>query len=175
MANQKKKTAKKQDLWTTIVEPQLSYIQGLRRRGLTLEETSRELGISSSTLYRLQEMHPALKLALKDGAEESNIAVENALFSSAVGTATETTYTERSAIDENGNLAVISVEKKTIQKAPNVSAISSYLLNRVYKRWKPVSLLAQQADNDDQLEQVCNALLAAVKSKVEDNDDGSNN
>lgn len=62
----------------------LSLIMGWRHNGLTHDDVAAKIGITRSTLYEWADKFPDFSDALKQGAEEADVAVENALFKNAL-------------------------------------------------------------------------------------------
>lgn len=58
----------------------LVLIQGWRRDGLTVEQVADNIGIVKSTLYEWMKKNSNISNALKIGAEESLMVIENALY-----------------------------------------------------------------------------------------------
>lgn len=109
-----------------VVQPKLLVIEGWARDGLTLDQIAGNLRISKTTLIKYRGEHNELMNALKSGKEESDTAVVNALFRSAIGFS----YTEE-MITPQGR--VVEVHKF---QAPSTTAQIFWLKNRRPEQWR---------------------------------------
>lgn len=62
----------------------LLYLQSVVRDGLTDKEIARKMGIGIRTLYEWKNKFPQIAQALKNGKEEADAVVEQALYKAAV-------------------------------------------------------------------------------------------
>jgi transcriptional regulator with XRE-family HTH domain len=81
---EKKKTGPKEKYFTHI-QPYLEAIAAMRRNGIAQEQIAEKFGISVDTLGRYKQKYSEFADVLKENAEVADMAVENALFQSAIG------------------------------------------------------------------------------------------
>lgn len=70
------------EYWLT--DPGLRRVKGWATDGLTLEQVAENMGISLSTLCEWRNRYPEISEALKEGKDDVDRQVENALFRSAL-------------------------------------------------------------------------------------------
>lgn len=109
-----------------LSEEGLTKIEGWARDGLTDEQISHNMGISSTTLYNWKRDHLEILKALKKGKEVVDIQVENALLKRALG------YEYDEITTEYGQ------ETKRIRKqvVPDTTAQIFWLKNRRPDKWR---------------------------------------
>jgi hypothetical protein len=144
------------DYWLT--DEGLDLIRGWCRRGLTNEQIAHNMGIGITTLTRWRKKHGQLESAIKTSKDVANILVENALFKRAIGYDADeiTSYRDK----ESGEMIIT----KRVQKhyAPDVRAISMWLMNRLPQLWR--NRPDELADSTEtQLSGFVEALAEAVK------------
>ena len=122
--------------YETHVQPRLQSIQAWRRRGLSEQEISDNLGIARSSLQIYKAKHPKLIEALKSGKSDANAQVENALFKRAMGYEYEEVKHIATKKGKDGKEMVGRIERTTKQVAPDVTAQIFYLKNRAANRWR---------------------------------------
>lgn len=110
----------------TAVQPKLETIAGWAKNGLSHEQIAKNLGVAESTFYEYKKQFPELAEALKRGAEDAILEVENALFKSACGFY----YTEEVACKDG------SVAEVTKYSKPNMTACIFYLKNKKPEQWR---------------------------------------
>jgi len=112
----------------------LIKIRGMRRDGMTLKDVGMAIGIGPATLRKWRNDCAELDAALREGKEIVDYKVEDALIRAALGYQTKTvTVTE---IFRYGKLAERQKMVETSEVAPNVTAIQTYLYNRMPDKWK---------------------------------------
>lgn len=144
------------DYWLT--DEGLDLIRGWCRRGLTNEQICHNMGCSMSTLKRWRKKYGQIESAIKTSKDVANILVENALFKRAVGYDADEVTAYRDKV--TGEMIVTKRVRK--HYAPDVRAISMWLMNRLPELWrtKPEEL----ADTTEtQLSGFVEALADAVK------------
>ena len=104
----------------------LIKIEGWARDGLTDEQISHNMGITTSTFYEWKKKYSCISEVLKRGKEVVDREVENALLKSALGYK----YTEQ-AVTNKGE--IVTVEK---YEKPNTTAGIFWLKNRKQKEWR---------------------------------------
>ena len=109
-----------------LSEEGLTKIEGWARDGLTDEQISHNMGISSTTLYNWKRDHLEILKALKKGKEVVDIQVENALLKRALG------YEYDEITTEYGQ------ETKRVRKqvVPDTTAQIFWLKNRRPDKWR---------------------------------------
>lgn len=123
------------------IEPQgLLRLAAWKRDGLTDKQIYENIGISYTTFYQWKIDYPEFAEALKQGKEDADIQVENALFKRTVGYTYQEVTQERVPVrDEDGKiigyeLQVTKVIHKEVQ--PDVVAQIFWLQNRKPETWK---------------------------------------
>lgn len=122
---------------------QLERITNWAAKGCTMAELAHNMGVSSSTLYKLQGEHADIAKSIEDGRMLGVEAVENALFRSAVGQAWEETEVTEKQVMPDGTERV-HVRRVRTRVRPSVAAQIFYLKNRAGYRDNPPE--APQAD-----------------------------
>lgn len=114
------------------LEPEsLLLIEAWARDGLTDEQISANMGISTSTFYEWKKNYPEFSESLKKGKEVVDIQVENALLKRALGYKyTETT----SEVGEDGEMRV--TKQVTKEVVPDTTAQIFWLKNRKPTFWR---------------------------------------
>ena len=120
--------------WST--GSQLGRITNWAANGCTMAELASNMGISPSTLYKMQAEHPDVAEAIEGGRGMSVQHVENALFRSALGLDYEEGETTEEQTAPDGSRRVIVRRSRTRVK-PSVSAQIFYLKNRAGYRDNP--------------------------------------
>lgn len=152
------------DYWLT--DEGLDLIRGWCRRGLTNEQICHNMGCSMSTLKRWRKKYGQLDTAIKTSKDVANVFVENALFKRAIGYDADEITSYRDKV--SGEMIVT----KRVQKhyAPDVRAISMWLMNRLPQLWR--NRPDELADSTEtQLSGFVEALAEAVK-KIPGTDGG---
>ena len=132
-----------------LEQDKLNYIEALARRGCTDREIADAMGIVPSTFYEWIKAHVDISNAIKNGREISIVAVENALFKSAIGY----TYVEQQ-LNKKGELVEVT---KTVQ--PNLGAQIFILKNRKPQYWKDKIM----TDDDERAIEQAKDVLVQIK------------
>ncbi len=148
--------------WEDIKE-KLILIECWARDGLTDEQISSNLGISTSTFYEYQKKHSEFLEALKKGKEIVDYEVENALLKRALGYEyEEKTYETR--WDENqGRFREILTKKVKKEIVPDTTAQIYWLNNRKPKQWR--NKRNDEGNNNENLNKV-EQLLNKIKEEA---------
>ncbi|ALA68962.1 transposase [Geobacillus stearothermophilus 10] len=141
----------KADEWLT--EENLLVIEGWARDGLTDEQISQNMGISTSTLYEWKKKYPKFSEALKRGKEVVDRQVENALLKRALG------YEYDEITYENGK----EVKRVRKQVQPDTTAQIFWLKNRKPLEWR-------DKPENDQLKRIVELLSRLNLSQEEINE-----
>ena len=110
----------------TVVQPKLETIAGWAKNGLSHEQIARNLGVAESTFYEYKKQFPELCEALKRGAEDAILEVENALFKSACGF-----YYDEEVANKDG-----SITRLTKYAKPNTTSMIFFLKNKAPDKWR---------------------------------------
>ncbi|MEK8128365.1 transposase [Paenibacillus filicis] len=125
------------------VLPKLNLVESWARDGLTLDQISHNLGIALSTFCDYKNQYSELSEALKNGKDDIDILVENALLKRAVGYEYEEVTKEplygpggKMFRNDDGTpmIAVTKIVKK--QVAPDTTAQIFWLKNRKPGAWR---------------------------------------
>lgn len=121
----------KVDDW--LDEDHLLLIAGWTRDGYTYKDIAKKIGISSSAFNRWRNRYPQFNQAMKEGREIVDYKVENALLKSALGY--ETKETKVTILMRYGKVVEETKETTTREVVPNVTAIQTWLYNRLPDKW----------------------------------------
>lgn len=118
------------------VKPKLNRVEAWARDGLTDEQIAHNLGIGLSTLYEYKNKYTEFSDALKNGKEDIDIEVENALLKRALGYRYEEVTYE--AIQIEGSEPTPATKIKTVVKEvqPDTTAQIFWLKNRKPVQWR---------------------------------------
>lgn len=118
------------------VKPKLNRIEAWARDGLTDEQIAHNLGIGISTYYDYKSKNKEFSDALKNGKEDIDIQVENALLKRALGYRYEEVTYE--AIQIEGSPPTPAQKVKTVVKEvqPDTTAQIFWLKNRKPAEWR---------------------------------------
>lgn len=120
----------------THVEPKLNMVLKWAKDGLSDKQIAMNLGIAYSTFREYRKMFPALSASLKEGKENANKQVENALFKKALGYKYEEETKELVKNEDTGELELKVVKSVTKTVHPDSTAIIFWLKNRMPNKWK---------------------------------------
>ena len=128
------------DYWRDRVKPKLDMIRGWARKGLSDAQIALNLGIGTTTFGRFKADYEELQDALREGREDAEVVVENALFKSAVGFKYKEVTKERVRIYDDygrwtGEYEEVITKKVLKEQAPNVSAQMYWLTQRFPEKW----------------------------------------
>lgn len=148
--------------WNDIKE-KLILVECWARDGLTDEQISNNLGISTTTFYEYKKNYPEFSESLKRGKEIVDYEVENALLKRALGYEfEEKTYETR--WDENqGRFREVLAKKVRKEVAPDTTAQIYWLNNRKPKQWR--NKRNEEEGNNENLNKV-EQLLSKIKEEA---------
>ena len=148
--------------WDELDMPsKLILVEGWARDGLTDEQVSHNLGISTTLLYEWKNEYSEFADALKKGKEISDYMVENALFKRALGyTFEETTY-EAVRIGDGEPSNAMKIKTVVKEVAADTTAQIYWLKNRKPEKWR------DKPDSDEKLKKLI-ALLSKLNLSEED-------
>jgi hypothetical protein len=123
--------------YDTHVQPKLNLVEAWARDGLTNDQIAHNLGINVATLYEYQKQYPEFSEALKNGKDDIDVMVENALLKRALGYRYEEITYEAIEIGE-GESAMPATKVKTVVKEvqPDTTAQIFWLKNRRSAAWR---------------------------------------
>ena len=122
----------KYDDWLT---PEgLARIEGWARDGLTDKQIAVNIGISEKSFCRWKDNYPTIVTALKKGKAPVDLAVENALYKSAIGFTKSVKKPMK--LRQRGGNEVVEYVTEEIYIPPQVTAQIFWLKNRRRDRWK---------------------------------------
>lgn len=108
------------------VKPKLNLVESWARDGLIDEQIAHNLGIGVATLYEYKNKYPEFSEALKNGKDDIDIMVENALLKRALG------YTYDEVTIESG----VETKRVTKEVQPDTTAQIFWLKNRRPQAWR---------------------------------------
>ncbi len=148
--------------WNDIKE-KLILVECWARDGLTDEQISNNLGISTTTFYEYKKNYPEFSESLKRGKEIVDYEVENALLKRALGYEfEEKTYETR--WDENqGRFREVLTKKVRKEVVPDTTAQIYWLNNRKPKQWR--NKRNEEEGNNENLNKV-EQLLTKIKEEA---------
>lgn len=124
------------------VLPRLEFVKSAARMGNSEEEIAKQLGVSYSTFREYKKKHPELQNALREGADDANGAVVNALHRRALGyTATirKVFKLKKPIIEDGKKIAeeeVLETAEEDVHVPADTKAIIFWLTNRIPELWK---------------------------------------
>ena len=124
------------------VLPRLEFVKSAARMGNSEEEIAKQLGVSYSTFREYKKKHPELQNALREGADDANGAVVNALHRRALGyTATirKVFKLKKPIIEDGKKIAeeeVLETAEEDVHVPADTKAIIFWLTNRMGKDWR---------------------------------------
>ena len=141
----------------------LILVECWARDGLTDEQISNNLGISTTTFYEYKKNYPEFSESLKRGKEIVDYEVENALLKRALGYEfEEKTYETR--WDENqGRFREVLTKKVRKEVVPDTTAQIYWLNNRKPKQWR--NKRNEEEGNNENLNKV-EQLLTKIKEEA---------
>lgn len=132
----------------------LLLLEAWARDGLTDEQIAEKCGCGTRTLYEWKQRYPQISQSLKKGKEIADVAVENALYKSALGYEYEETTKElltnpvtgKPVLDEKGDpvMAVTKIVKKSVQ--PSNTAQIFWLKNRKQDVWRDKTEMSHEIE-----------------------------
>ena len=149
--------------WNDIKE-KLILVECWARDGLTDEQISNNLGISTTTFYEYKKNYPEFSESLKRGKEIVDYEVENALLKRALGYEfEEKTYETR--WDENqGRFREVLTKKARKEVVPDTTAQIYWLNNRKPEQWR--NKRNEEEGNNKNLNKV-EQLLTKIKEEAD--------
>lgn len=117
-----------------LEDDRLMLLSGWTRDGYTYEDIANRIGITTTTLRDWRNKFPEIEEALQQGREIVDYKVENALLKSALGYHTKEVKVTTTV--RFGKTVETIKEVTDKEQAPNVSAIQTWLFNRLPDKWK---------------------------------------
>ena len=124
------------------VLPRLEFVKSAARMVNSEEEIAKQLGVSYSTFREYKKKHQELQNALKEGADDANGAVVNALHRRALGytaTVRKVFKLKRPIIEDGKKIAeeeVLETAEEDVHVPADTKAIIFWLTNRMGKDWR---------------------------------------
>ena len=149
-----------------VNEYHVPWTKSLARRGLTVEEIAREIGVAKSTFCKWVAENEELSDALKEGRSIADSKVEDSLYRRAVGY----TYTERKTIvsaDGEGGQRPARVEMVEKEVVPDVTACIFWLQNRMPAAWRDQRNIVLKSSDDDETRREISAIVNDVAKRME--------
>lgn len=112
------------------VKPKLNLVESWARDGLVDEQIAHNLGINVSTLYDYKNKYPEFTEALKNGKDDIDVQVENALLKRALG------YTYVEVTKELTDAGMVETKRVTKEVQPDTTAQIFWLKNRRPQSWR---------------------------------------
>jgi len=125
-----------ENLYDKWIKGKEDIIVSACRNGATVEDLTRIIGCGKTAYHRIKKDYSEFSELLKEGREEADLKVENALFKRACGFEYEES-TNEVRMNQDGSLGqVISVKKTTKIVPPDTGAAMAWLKNRQPIKWK---------------------------------------
>ncbi|WP_054954964.1 hypothetical protein [Paenibacillus dakarensis] len=112
------------------VKPKLNLVESWARDGLIDEQIAHNLGIGVATLYEYKNKYPEFTEALKNGKDDIDVQVENALLKRALG------YTYIEVTRELTDDGMKETKRVTKEVQPDTTAQIFWLKNRRPQAWR---------------------------------------
>ncbi|MFQ7076297.1 MAG: transposase [Clostridia bacterium] len=148
--------------WNDIKE-KLILVECWARDGLTDEQISNNLGISTTTFYEYKKNYPEFSESLKRGKEIVDYEVENALLKRALGYEFEEKTYETRWDKNQGRFREVLTKKVRKEVVPDTTAQIYWLNNRKPKQWR--NKRNEEEGNNEKLNKV-EQLLTKIKEEA---------
>lgn len=112
----------------------LLLLESYARDGLNDDQIAQKMGINRSTYYRWQVENKDIRDAIKRGKAPVDIAVENALYKSAMGFTKKVRKPIK--LRQRGGAEVVEYVEEEIYVPPQVTAQIFWLKNRKPNKWR---------------------------------------
>ena len=145
-----------------VAEYHIPWVRSLARRGLTVEEIAREVGVARSTMIKWVAENPELSVALNEGRGTADSKVEDSLYKKALGY----TVTEKKTIagtDKNGGQQTVRVEIIEREVPPDTTACIFWLKNRMSGIWREQNNIVLNSSDDEARKEVAEIIDRIVK------------
>lgn len=126
----------------------LTRLESWARDGLTNEQISAKIGVSTVTLYDWFNRFPDILNAVKKGKAPIDFEVENALLKRAKGYDVTETFTETKT-DGSGNIIEERTRRITRHIPADTTAQIFWLKNRKPEQWRDKRVFADDIGPDD--------------------------
>lgn len=117
-----------------LTKDSLLLLESYAREGLNDDQIAQKMGINRSTFYRWQLEQKDIKDAIKRGKAPVDVAVENALYKSAMGFTKKVRKPIK--LRQKGGSEIIEYAEEEIYVPPQVTAQIFWLKNRRPDRWR---------------------------------------
>lgn len=164
MARKLKKQCTPVNVGDWLDEDNLLLISGWTRDGYNFEDIAKKIGITRETFKEWRKEYPEFDEAMREGREITDYKVENALLKSALGYKTK--ESKITVIMRYGE--VVEKQKETLTKevAPNVTAIQTWLYNRLPEKWnRRNNTITDDLGDDESIK------IEVTRAKVDNNED----
>lgn len=145
------------------------WTRSLARRGLTVEEIAKEIGVAKSTFCKWVNENQDLSDALNEGRSIADSKVEESLYRKALGFK----VTERKTIvsaNKDGEQKPARIEVLERDVPPDTTACIFWLKNRMPSIWRDQSNISLQTVDDNKAREEINAIVAEYVKKQGDNE-----
>lgn len=112
------------------VKPKLNLVESWARDGLIDEQIANNLGISTTAYYEYKLKYAEFAEALKNGKDDIDVMVENALLKRALG------YTYVEVTKELTDSGMVETKRVTKEVQPDTTAQIFWLKNRRPQAWR---------------------------------------
>ena len=143
-------------------EYHIDWIEGLARRGCTLDEMANDLGVARSTLCKWIKDNPELSDAIKRGRDYADIRVEKSLYQRAMGFSRTTKKTIIGTGEKDGQKPV-RIEITEEEVPPDTTAIIFWLKNRNPKLWRDVQDINAKVATEPDLKPLTEAEIEMLR------------
>lgn len=147
------------------------WAKSLARRGLTVEEIAKEIGVAKSTFCKWVSENQELSDALNEGRSIADSKVEDSLYRRAIGFK----ITERKTIvsaEKDGSQKPARIEVLERDVPPDTTACIYWLKNRRPVEWRDQSNISiTTSDDDEKIKKDIEAILMKAKKEREGNDE----
>ena len=150
--------------WNDIKQ-KLDIIECWARDGLTDEQISNNLGISTTTFYDYKNKYPEFLESLKKGKEIVDYEVENALLKRALGYEYKEVTRESKWNEKTQKFEMTITKEVTKQVAPDTTAQIYWLKNRKPKKWRD----RVELDEDEEKIAEAKQIIVSIRKAAENN------
>lgn len=150
-----------------VSEYHIPWARSLARRGLTVEEIAREIGVAKSTFTKWVSENEELSVALNEGRAIADSKVEDSLYKRALGfTVTEKKTIVSANPDGTQKPARLEVVEKDIP--PDTTACIYWLKNRNPSLWRDQSSISIKTEDDDKIRAEVSMYVAKYMKEKKD-------
>lgn len=141
------------------------WARSLARRGLTIAQIAKEMGVAKATLYNWMDSYQEFLDAVNEGRSYADSVIEDSLYSLARGVTVKETR-RKIVYDDNGQPVPQVVDVVEKEMPPSASACIFWLKNRKPDSWRD----KREIDMSETIADVKN-VMTAIRTTAEQSDE----